>query len=177
MTVFQIGILACVALIIGQLRHARELTLLAVSAFVVYWLQPVQPFISLIFWLPTAMLATTVLSWALISTPEKQGWKQNWPAFAVLTGVTLLIDLNRFFRLEQIYMATTPAVQSILAVAAFVVFFVFIVVKADRVRNALLVLALGVIIIALIFLKSPFLSITVVDFIKAGWDFLMLPSA
>lgn len=166
MTILQIGILACVALIVGKLRRGRELTLLAVSAFVVYWLQPVQPFVSLVFWLPTGMLAMTVLSWALISTPENRSWKQNGPAFAVLIGVTLLVDLNRYFRLEQIYMATTPIVQSVIAAVIFVMILVFIVMKAERARKMLFAVALAAIVIIFIFLKSPFLSNAVIDLVK-----------
>lgn len=166
MTILQIGILACVALIVGKLRRGRELTLLAVSAFVVYWLQPGQPFVSLVFWLPTGMLAMTVLSWALISTPENRSWKQNGPAFAVLIGVTLLVDLNRYFRLEQIYMATTPIVQSVIAAVIFVMILVFIVMKAERARKMLFAVALAAIVIIFIFLKSPFLSNAVIDLVK-----------
>ena len=105
MTILQISILAVVALVLGRLPRGRQLALLTVSAFVVFWLQPTEPFVSLVFWLPVATLAITVLAWALTSAPEMRGWKQNWPAFAILVGVALLIDLNRYFKLTQVYIA------------------------------------------------------------------------
>ena len=59
MTVVNIGILALAALVIGQLGKRRELALLGVSVFVVYWLQPPQGFVSLVYWMPTATIALT----------------------------------------------------------------------------------------------------------------------
>ena len=78
MTILQISIVAAIALILGRLPKGRQLALLAVSAFVVFWLQPDEPFISFQFWLPVLTLTITVLAWALTSAPEARDWKQNW---------------------------------------------------------------------------------------------------
>ena len=56
MTILQISILAVVALVLGRLPKGRQLALLAVSTFVIFWLQPAEPFVSLVFWLPVATL-------------------------------------------------------------------------------------------------------------------------
>ena len=112
MTILQISILAVVALVLGRLPKGRQLALLAVSIFVVFWLQPVEPFakyISLAFWLPVATLTITGLAWILTSAPEMRTWKQNWPALAILVGIVLLMDLNRHFKLTQVYISTTPS--------------------------------------------------------------------
>ena len=109
MTILQISILAVVALVLGRLPKFRQLALLAVSAFVVFWLQPAEPFVSFAFWLPVATLTITVLAWALTSTPEMRAWKQNWPAITILVGIVLLMDLNHYFKLTQVYISTTPS--------------------------------------------------------------------
>jgi hypothetical protein len=97
MSISQLFIIAAFALLIGQLKTGRTLVLLAVSAFLVYWLQPLRERITLTFWLPIAMLVITMFAGRLTSAPEGQGWKQNLPAVAVLLGVILIMDLNRYF--------------------------------------------------------------------------------
>ena len=120
MTIFQISILAVVALVLGRLPKGRQLALLSVSAFVIFWLQPAEPFVSLKFWLPVATLTITVLAWALTSAPETRSWKQNWPAIAILAGVVVLMDLNRYFNLTQVYMSTTPQLMLTLIVLVLI---------------------------------------------------------
>ena len=108
MSISQLFIIAAFAFLIGQLRTGRKLTLLGVSALMIYWLQSAQEQVTLTFWLPTATLLITVLAWLLTSTPEVRGWKQNLPAAAVLVAVILFVDLNRYFELESIFITATP---------------------------------------------------------------------
>src|SRR5258708_12115611 len=109
MSILQIAILAIAALVLGRLPKARQLTLLAVSALTVFLLQPSEPFASLLFWLPVATLTVALLGWVLPSSPEVRSWKQNSPAFLVVLGVILLADLNRYFKLTQLYISSTPS--------------------------------------------------------------------
>src|SRR5215207_7444343 len=111
MSISQLFILAAVALLIGQLRKGRSLVLLGASAFIIYWLQPPQDQVTLTYWLPTATLVLTILAWFLTSTPEVRGWKENLPAIAVLLGVIVLMDLNRYFQFESIFSTATPRLQ------------------------------------------------------------------
>lgn len=165
MTILQLVILAFAALIIGQLKKGRELALLATSVFVIYWIQPPQQFVSLIFWLPTATLALTILIWVLTVPPEARSWKQNWPAGLVIVNVILLLDLNQFFHLEEIYITTTPRLWMI---AAFL--FVYLILGfaflAKRlwaeqfpiqVKKYLSGAVLISILLLFVYLKSPFL--------------------
>ncbi len=164
MTVFNIGILALVALVIGRLGKARELTLLGASVFVVYWLQPPQQFVSLMYWVPTATILLTVICWLLVSAPESRTLKQNWPAALVIIGVMLLVDLNQFFGLEKIYMTTTPRLWMFaLALVSFAVLF-FVLNKTPRPLYVFSV-AFVAIILLFIFLKTPF-------FIKATFELI-----
>jgi len=86
MTVFNIGIFAFAALVIGRLGKSRELALLGVSVFFVYWLQPSQNIVSFAYWIPTATLALVILCWLFVSTPEIRDLKQNWQAALVIVG-------------------------------------------------------------------------------------------
>ena len=125
MTVFQLGIFALVAVIIGQLKKGRGPAMLAVSVFILYWLQPSQQFVSLMFWIPTATLALTVLIWYLTSPTESHTWSVNWPAAVIIAGVILLVDLNQYFGLEKIYMITTPRLWMVALV--FLAYFIFLI--------------------------------------------------
>ncbi len=81
MSISQLFIIAAIAFLVGQMKKGRSLALLGVSAFLIYWLQPIQKNVTLTFWLPAATLVVTVLTWLLTSTPEVRSWKQNLPAF------------------------------------------------------------------------------------------------
>ena len=116
MSISQLFIIAAFAFLVGQLKKGRRLTLLGVSAFLIYWLQSAQDQITLTFWLPTATLLITALAWLLTSTPEVRGWKQNLPALAVLLGVILFVDLNRYFQMESILIVETPRPQWIISI-------------------------------------------------------------
>jgi len=158
MTILQISILVVVALILGRLSKGRQLALLAVSAFVVFWLQPTEPFVSLVFWLPVATLTITVLTWALTSAPETRGWKQNWSAVGILFGVALLMDLNRYFKLTQVYMSTTPSLTLTLIALIAIAVATLLLTRWQRSHPALQILALLAIIVIFIFLKTPQLT-------------------
>jgi alginate O-acetyltransferase complex protein AlgI len=158
MTVFQLGIFALVAVVIGQLKKGRGLAMLAVSVFILYWLQPSQQFVSLMFWIPTATLALTVLIWYLTSPTESHTWSANWPAALIIVGVILLVDLNQYFGLEKIYMITTPRLWMIALV--FLVYFIFLIFirrwHATK-PGFLLSAAVTGILLLFIYLKTPFL--------------------
>ncbi|SRR5581483_3397652 len=164
MTIVQIAILAIVALILGRLSKGRELALLAVSAFVVFWLQPDEPFVTLRFWIPVATLGIAVLAWALTSAPEARGWKQNWPAAAVLVGVVLLMDLNRYFKLEKVYITGTPLLPLTFGGLAGIFAFVLLLLRWQKANRFWMVITFIGIIAIFSFLKTPSLVKIVSDF-------------
>jgi alginate O-acetyltransferase complex protein AlgI len=167
MTILQISILAVVALVLGRLPRGRQLALLAVSAFVVFWLQPTEPFVSLVFWLPVATLAITVLAWALTSAPEMRGWKQNWSAFAILMGVALLMDLNRYFNLTQVYIASTPKLTLTLIMLIVIAAATLLLTQWQRSHRVLQVFAFIAIILIFIFLKVPQLTTLALTYLSS----------
>jgi D-alanyl-lipoteichoic acid acyltransferase DltB (MBOAT superfamily) len=113
-TILQIAALATTAAIVGQIRRGRQPALLVISAFAIFWLQSSEPVPTLAFWFPFATLAIAVLAWALTSTPEVRGFRQNWVAAAMLASVAVIMDLNRYFGLGQIYTTATPRVGIVL---------------------------------------------------------------
>ena len=143
------------ALILGRLPKGRSLALLAVSAFVIFWLQPAEPFVGLVFWLPMATLTITVLAWVLTSSPESRGWKQNWPAIAILAGVVVLMDLNRYFGLTQFYMSTTPQLRLTIIVLLAIAIATLLLTLWQKSHPFFQVAALIVIVSTLVFLKTP----------------------
>lgn len=155
MSVTQLVILAAIAILIGQLKKGRSLTLLGVSAFIIYWLQSSQSPISLTYWLPTATLVVTGFSWLLTSTPETRSWKQNWLAVLVLIGVVILVDLNRYFQFEQAYMNATPRLQWIGLAVALVLAPGFLLARFRQFPSALFVVAAIGLIVVLVLIKAP----------------------
>jgi alginate O-acetyltransferase complex protein AlgI len=166
MTILQISILAVVALVLGRLPKFRQLALLAVSAFVVFWLQPAEPFVSFAFWLPVATLAITVLAWALTSTPEMRAWKQNWPAITILVGIVLLMDLNHYFKLTQVYISTTPSLTLTLIALTAISAAALLLTQWQKSHRILQVLVLIAIILIFIFLKIPQLTNYAIAFLS-----------
>jgi alginate O-acetyltransferase complex protein AlgI len=164
-TILQITILTVTALILGRLPKGRQLLLLVVSTFVVFWLQPAEPFVSLAFWLPVGTLLIIVLAWVLTSALEVRGWRQNWPAIAILVGVVLLMDLNRYFNLTQVYMSTTPSLTFALIIMIAIGLVTLLLTLWQRSHRILQVIALLAIISILLFLKIPQLTTLVLDFL------------
>jgi D-alanyl-lipoteichoic acid acyltransferase DltB (MBOAT superfamily) len=155
MSISQLFIIAAIAYLVGQLKRGRSLALLGVSAFFIYWLQPRQEQVTLTFWLPTATLVLTCLVWLLTSTPEVRGWKQNAAAVFVLAGVTILIDLNRYFRLPAIFTMETPRVQWIFMLMVIIFAVAFALRRIRRFPSILLLIAALTLILLLIFIKIP----------------------
>ncbi|MCC6261224.1 MAG: hypothetical protein IT311_10210 [Anaerolineales bacterium] len=156
MTILQLGIFALAAIAINRLKRNRELALLAISIFFLFWLQPAQQFVSLVFWIPFATLALIVLLWLLIAAPEARAWKINWQTILVMSAVVLLIDLNQFFGLDQIYMCTTPRLWMLGAALALVFTADIFFWRIQQPKLWLGVFFIGILLI-FIYLKTPYL--------------------
>lgn len=157
MTIIQLGFLALMAVVIGQLKKGRDLALLGFSVFVLFWLQPSQEFTSLLFWLPIATLALTILAWVLVSTPQSRNWKLNWRAMLVIAGVIFLVDLNQFLGFDVIYMTTTPRIWMVAAaLGIYSLLLIFISRYLDKLKFLLTAVFIAIILI-LVYIKTPIL--------------------
>lgn len=155
MSVFEIAVLACIAVALGWLGKARKLALMAISALALYWLQPHQEPANLMFWLPTLTLVATILSWLITAKPESRGWKENGAAVIVLSGVIVLVDLNRFFQFEWFFPSETPRAQWIGLVFLVVLIVSFILMRLGKFKRVILMLAVAGLVGALLLIKSP----------------------
>ncbi|MFZ5858911.1 MAG: MBOAT family O-acyltransferase [Chloroflexota bacterium] len=154
MSVLQILALTGIAVLLGFLRRGRSLALAAVSALVIYWLQPaVKIDSSLSFWLPTLTLFITVLTWVMTAPREARSLRENWPALAVLAGVILFVtfsDVQPWLK----FPSAVPIRFVALGLAGFLgLIFILSLLKKDN-RLLLVLAALGLLTI-FIFLKSP----------------------
>lgn len=155
MTVVEIAMLACIAVFVGWLGKGRKLALLAVSALVLYWLQPRQEPVNLMFWLPTLTLIAAVLSWLITVKPDSRGWKENRGAVLVLLGVMVFVDLNRFFQFEWFFSVETPRLQWIGLSLLFVSGVSFILARLGKFNRFALMLAVVALIGLLLLIKTP----------------------
>src|SRR6185436_14553071 len=155
MSIAQLFIIAAFAFLVGQLKKGRRLTLLGVSAFMIYWLQSAQDQITLTFWLPTATLLITTLAWLLTSTPEVRGWQQNLPAMAVLLGVILFVDLNRHFQMESILIVETPRPQWIISILVCFMAVALLLARWKEFPPGFFVLAAAGLMLLFILIKMP----------------------
>lgn len=155
MTVVEIAILACIAVLVGWLGKGRKLALLAVSALVLYWLQPRQEPVNLMFWLPTLTLIAAVLSWLITSMPDSRGWKENRAAAIVLLGVIVFVDLNRFFQFDWFFPVETPRLQWIALVVLLVSGMAFVLARLEKVNRLVLTLVVVALIGLLALIKTP----------------------
>jgi len=163
MSVSQLFILAALAFLIGQLKTGRSLVLLGVSAFFIYWLQPVQDQITLTFWLPTATLMLTVLGWLLTSTEGARGWKQTLPAAMVLLSVILFVDLNRYFQMDSMFIATTPRPQWLAGIPAFFIIVALVLARWKELPPVLFSLAGFGLISLFALVKMPYVLTILFD--------------
>jgi alginate O-acetyltransferase complex protein AlgI len=165
-SVTQILVLICLAVLLGLLRRGRTLALVGFSALVLYWIQPPSVlFPSLSFWLPTLTIFITVLAWTITALPEARGLRGNWPALAVLLGAILLVVLSRILPLTRDFF---PASASfVLVVGALMVFAALIagllLLRGDN-RLLLALVAVGLLAI-FIFIKAPWLSERLLAFV------------
>jgi len=153
MTLAHILGLGAIAVVLGRLRSGRSLALLAINAWIVFWLQPETPFVVLRFWLPFATLGMTVLTWALTAAPEAREWRRNRAAGLVLIGVPLLVDWNRYFRLEAFFSTGTPPPGLFVAALLGVVGGAWLLIRwPNRLWPAI---ALLLIVLVFLLLKTP----------------------
>ncbi|MFH1186114.1 MAG: MBOAT family O-acyltransferase [Chloroflexota bacterium] len=155
MSLVQIAALAVLAVLIGQLSKARQLSLLAVSTAVLFWLQPHQPLPTLGFWLPFGTLGLTIMSWVLTSESEARAWRQTWPAAAVIVAVVVLVEINRFAGPPLNAAMRAPAPSQALLGALAVAGLVSIWWRRKAGSPFLLAALSGVIVLAFIVLKVP----------------------
>jgi D-alanyl-lipoteichoic acid acyltransferase DltB (MBOAT superfamily) len=116
MTVTQVLILALAAMLINALKRWRLHAMLATGVVAMYWLQPTQEPVNLVFWLPTILIALVVVVWALTSSPESRDWKKNSETLALLGGTIAVMDISRYYGFDALISVETPRPQWLIPV-------------------------------------------------------------
>jgi D-alanyl-lipoteichoic acid acyltransferase DltB (MBOAT superfamily) len=157
-TLAQIAILICTAVVIGRMRRGRELALLAASTAALFWLQPAEPFPTLGFWLPYGTLALTTACWALTTGPDLFRWREVWPAALVLVGVVLLVKLNSILGPPLNAAVTAPSFLRLLLGLIATGGLVLVLWRWNRVRRWALLMVPVLIIAVFAVFKAPGLT-------------------
>jgi len=97
-SLFPLLIAICASILIGSLaqRTWRSWSLMIASILAIYWLQPSTPIRHLDFWLPTACLALSVLSWILTRPKDVPDFRANIKTGVIIVAVILLIGSTRY---------------------------------------------------------------------------------
>jgi alginate O-acetyltransferase complex protein AlgI len=150
-----------VALVLGLVtrNHRRIPLLLGISALAVYAFQPVLPVRGLDFWLPTATLAVTTLTWILTTPFELRSWQSNWLGFVILSSIVLALGLMRYSGISLHLTASRPpqTLQILVGLTGFALV-VFLVMRLNTPGKGVLTSAFIFIILLFLVLKVPQLS-------------------
>jgi alginate O-acetyltransferase complex protein AlgI len=97
-SLFSLIIVIFASLLIGLLAKGKwhSWCLLVASILAIYWLQPATPIRHLDFWLPTACLILTILTWILTKPKDAPDLRSNLKAGLVIAAAILLIGLTRY---------------------------------------------------------------------------------
>jgi D-alanyl-lipoteichoic acid acyltransferase DltB (MBOAT superfamily) len=135
-------------------------SLLVLSLLAVFWFQPAIPLRSFDFWIPTLSIFLVVVVWFI--TSQNGAWKsrQSIIGLAVTAGVILLVGLTRYIFPDPVLTITTP--PRLILVVGFI-FLAGVSIAAFTIlsrRLAItLTLAIFLLVVILVILKSPFLSL------------------
>ncbi len=157
MSITIVIVAAIIAGVVGIIARGRWRLplLLVVSTLAVYALQPNLPVRYLDFWLPTLTLALAVLSWVLTTPRQLRSWKANWPAAAILIGVSLAVGLTRYLDISLPFPASRPPpVLSLLVLMAVVLLLALLLARFTIPGPAALKTAIVLLIVALAAVKD-----------------------
>lgn len=109
MTLLAIGVFVVLGLVLGLAAQSkwRIWALMVVSVLSLYWLQPATALRNADFWLPTAALVLTALSWAVISSQGDRGEKP-WLTWIVFGTIPLALVGLRYLPWDFYLTATRP---------------------------------------------------------------------
>jgi alginate O-acetyltransferase complex protein AlgI len=171
MTLNHILVFGLLALLAGWLvpRRWRIGFLLVTSLIAIYWLQPSTPIRNLDFWLPSASIFITIISWAITRKPPAHQQYTAWIAGAIVCGVMLTVGLTRYFDPLCCLTPTRPPVffHILLAIGIAAIVAVAIYLIAPR-RPYISYVAIGIILLLFIILKTETLSRTMSSWLRAG---------
>ncbi len=94
----------------------------------------------------------------MTSPSEALTWKANWPAAAALMGVVVVIDLNRYLKLDQTMSLGAPPLHFLATTLVGMSLVVFLLISWSNASRVWQACAFVAIVATFILLKSPVLS-------------------
>jgi len=170
MTLTQTLIFAGLALLGGWLTRARSGHrldfILVISVLAVFWLQPALPIRYLDFWLPLVTLLIIFLCWVILASPEQRALPANRLTALLVLALVSLIAITRFLPFDPLLSASRPPqfwqVLIFLGLAALAAF-----ALSRWWRPSLLIFAIILLIGLMLIQKTPFLSETLSNLLRA----------
>jgi alginate O-acetyltransferase complex protein AlgI len=151
-----------VAFILGVLggNRWRLPLLLGASALAVFAFQPTLAVRGLDFWLPTATLSFTVLTWILTTPHELRSWHTNWSALVILSSIILILGSSRYVGISLALTASRPPqIAQIIFVVIVVSVMGALIGRFTKPGKGVLTAAIIVLIMLFVFLKTPALAV------------------
>lgn len=173
MTLLHILIFSAAAIALGLMpwNERRHWLILALSVVAIYWMQPLTPIRQLDFWLPTAAIVLTLLTWAVVQSGKENArstLRASLPGLLLVIGLVLVVAAMRF--LGDVCCITPSPPPPILSVliglaAAIVVIGVAAALPiGKRHKGIFLIVALIALMVAL---KTPPLTQTASAWLRA----------
>jgi alginate O-acetyltransferase complex protein AlgI len=161
MTLQEISILIVSALLLGLVswKWQRANLLMISSIIFLYWLQPETALRGLGFWLPTAGLLITVISWVLTSSPEVRRAKGNLQTLVLIFSAVIVIGVLGLFDSSNLLGFVNPPRTWQAAALLFAgIGLTGMLVRSGRNFAASLWPSFVLIIALFVILKTPFLA-------------------
>ena len=161
MTFQEIIILVLISFLLGWITRKvqRENLILTFSIVLIFWLQPGLTLRYLDFWLPTATLFITMLSWALTSKAEIRQSNVNMQAVILVVIFVIGLGMFRYFELGDFLSSLhPPKIEYIILVLLPITVLFLISTKVKQISPISLWLCFVGLIAIFIVIKTPILS-------------------
>jgi len=136
--------------------------LLGVSVLAVFAFQPALAVRGLDFWLPTATLSFTVLTWILTTPYELRSWRTNWSTLFILAIIVLILGLSRYVGFSLPLTASRPPqIAQIIILLIVVSVMCLLIGRFTKPGKGVLTAAIVCLIILFAFLKTPALAVRI----------------
>ncbi|MDK2980062.1 MAG: alginate O-acetyltransferase complex protein AlgI [Chloroflexota bacterium] len=158
MTLIHLAVFIALALLIRLVRNqtASAWLMLIASLLFIYWLQPVSSIRSLEFWLPSVLIALTILVWTITSTREALDEKENRLTALVALAVVLVISALRYLNLGfLVSLVNPPAIWQTLIFIAAAALLLAILRRAPEDNKTPASVAVIALLVVFVILKYP----------------------
>jgi len=160
LTLVLVSIFAVVILGVLRGNRWRLPLLLGASALAVFAFQPALAVRGLDFWLPTATLSITVLTWILTTPFELRSWHTNWSALVLLLSIILILGLSRYVGFSLPFTASPPPQIAWIIIALIVISVMGALIgRFTKPGKGVLTAAILILIMLFVFLKTPALAV------------------